>query len=467
MHILIISHERIGDRMAGPAIRCWELARVLNRQFTVTLAAPESSTISSDEIDLLPFAHDDATSLADLEQTACKQADVIISNGYLVTEFGFLQKSPVPWVADIYIPTPVEMLASRASVNLTDQVTNYEWIWHATKKVVQQADFFICASERQRDFWLGVLAAHGCLRPELYADDADLRNLIDVVPFGCPAFPPRPEPVLKGVWPGIAPDDRIILWNGGVWNWFDPLTLLRAMPRVLERHPKAKLVFLGVNHPDSARVPEMARAREARSLSRSLGLEDCSVFWGEWVPYADRGAYLLEADVGVSLNQPGVETRLSFRTRLLDAIWAGLPMVLSRGDVLTQEFERHDLGYIVDCGSIEGVAKAINALLGEADAHSARQAAFSQLHQRFTWESVADPLVQFCRNPHKDPYREEIAHLLESDRNQKTAALEKRIAELEKTVHGYESGRLMRALSALHKLRQRLRKPVNKKTFNG
>ena len=28
----------------------------------------------------------------------------------------------------------------------------------------------------------------------------------------------------------MAADDRVILWGGGIYNWFDPLTLIRAVP---------------------------------------------------------------------------------------------------------------------------------------------------------------------------------------------------------------------------------------------
>src|SRR6185503_14501838 len=41
LHLLIISHDVVGSRMAGPGIRCWEMARVLSAQQPVTLIAPQ------------------------------------------------------------------------------------------------------------------------------------------------------------------------------------------------------------------------------------------------------------------------------------------------------------------------------------------------------------------------------------------------------------------------------------------
>ena len=58
-------------------------------------------------------------------------------------------------------------------------------------------------------------------------------------PFGVAGDAPvRARSVLKGVVPGIGPDDKVILWGGGVYNWFDPLTLIRAVHRLRADVPR-------------------------------------------------------------------------------------------------------------------------------------------------------------------------------------------------------------------------------------
>ena len=39
-HLLVISHDVVDTRMAGPGIRYWEMARALARRLDVTLAHP-------------------------------------------------------------------------------------------------------------------------------------------------------------------------------------------------------------------------------------------------------------------------------------------------------------------------------------------------------------------------------------------------------------------------------------------
>ncbi len=459
--VLLICHDLVGPQMAGPGIRYWELSHVLARQFQVILAIPEGTSLASERVELFAYRLDDPETTATLEQLARGWADVVVSSGHLVQTLRFLRDLATPWVADVYIPAAIESLAWHAYAEPNRQMGIYRSAWNATRDVVRHADFFICASERQRDFWLGALCVHGRLHPELYTADSELRNLIDVVPFGCPEQPPRPGPALKAVWAGISPQDRVILWGGGVWNWFDPITLLRAMPQVVARHPGAKLVFLGADHPDSTRVPEMEGARQARALSRDMGLEGRHVFWGTWVPYAERGAYLLEADIGVSLHGKGIESRLSFRTRLLDSIWAGLPTVLTRGDVLAEELKKWGVGHLVDSGSVDQVAQALNSLLDEPDARFSRREAFEQLRNRYQWDRVAEPLVRFCQAPHQGVAKPAAMALDKANAKADQATLQAEVDRLQQLVTAYESGRLMRMLAALHQLRESLqRRPV-------
>lgn len=86
-------------------------------------------------------------------------------------------------------------------------------------------------------------------------------------------------------------------------------------------------------------------ATEARRLAGELGLVGSHVFFNEgWVPYDKRQSYLLEADLGVSTHLDHLETAFSFRTRILDYIWASLPIVTTEGDALADLVTGEGLG---------------------------------------------------------------------------------------------------------------------------
>ena len=50
----------------------------------------------------------------------------------------------------------------------------------------------ICASEKQRDLWLGGMGLAGLIDVDRYRADPTFRDYVDVVPFGLPDRAPRP-----------------------------------------------------------------------------------------------------------------------------------------------------------------------------------------------------------------------------------------------------------------------------------
>ena len=47
--ILIITHDVVDGNMAGPAIRCWEFARILSQEAEVTLPELDDSLLDLEE----------------------------------------------------------------------------------------------------------------------------------------------------------------------------------------------------------------------------------------------------------------------------------------------------------------------------------------------------------------------------------------------------------------------------------
>ena len=338
MKVLVVSNDRVGSRMAGPAIRYYNFARELARQFEVTLMVPGPVDIEVEGFDVVQAQDYGGRAFRPYARTF----DVLVAQNLLPWTMRALAKDPVRVVYDLYDPFLVENLGLFAKQETTRRYQDALLRANSLAQEVALAtgDAFICASERQRDLWLGMLGALGRLDQDEYARDPSLRRLIDVVPFGLPAEPPvKTKPVLKGVVPGIEPGDRVLLWGGGIWNWFDPMTPIRAVGRLAERRGDVKLYFLGVQHPNPE-TEAMTMADQAVRLAEELGLLDRSVFFNfGWVPYEERADFLLEADLGVSAHEDNVETRFAFRTRMLDYLWAGLPIVTTQGDVLAELVE--------------------------------------------------------------------------------------------------------------------------------
>lgn len=397
MSVLVLSWDRVGERMAGSAIRTVELARALAASgLDVVLGAPDGSALpgpGTDALRLATFAPQ--ASLAPLVASS----DVVVVSGRV--ELMTAVKKPL--VVDLYDPfvlSNLDLYGERFNRSGGSSLLSLRWLEHH----LANGDFFLCASETQRSFWLGMLASAGRINHANYADDPELRRLLAIVPFGVPDHDPVPgAPAVKGVLPGIAVGDRVVTWAGGMWNWVDPLTLIRAIALLRERRSDVKTLILGTRHPNPE-IGEMTIAREARALATDLGLLDRGVTFVDWVPYAERHRYLLESDVGVSLHRSGVESEFAFRTRVLDYLWCGVPMVVTAGDELAARVEREDLGRVVHPDDPVAVADAIAALLDAPDV-PARAARIAAARDELRWSRVVEPLRDFCRAPRHAPDR--------------------------------------------------------------
>ena len=98
----------------------------------------------------------------------------------------------------------------------------------------------------------------------------------------------------------------------------------------------------------------------ARALADELGLTGTHVFFHEWIDYDARQNFLLESDIGVSTHFDHVETAFSFRTRVLDYLWAGLPTVVTEGDVLAELITEHDAGAAVPAEDVDALELALD-----------------------------------------------------------------------------------------------------------
>ncbi|MGH7611270.1 MAG: glycosyltransferase family 4 protein [Candidatus Dormibacteria bacterium] len=395
--VLIATNEVIGPRMAGPAIRCLELGRQLQSAgHRVTLLGAAGTGLDSVGLEILPGPRP-----AEISALAHKQ-DAVVVQGLALRLHPELRDPDVPLVVDLYDPFPLALLEQERQRSMADRWALSTDIAGIARDLLAAGDFFICASERQRDLWLGALMASGRVNPATWTADDSLRQLLDVVPFGLPEGKPEPDPSAPPPWPpGIAADDLVLLWAGGIYNWFDPLTLIRAVAMVGPQYPRLKLLFMATGHPNPGVPPRMWMPRRATELAKELGILGKHVFFNrEWIPYETRGDWLGRASCGVSTHFDHAETRFSFRTRVLDYLWAGLPVIATRGDVLADLIESRDLGWTVPAGDVELLAKALTQLAGASpDARQEISRRVRVVAAQMTWTIAAQPLLRFCALP--------------------------------------------------------------------
>lgn len=397
--LLIVADDEIGPVMSGPGMRFRAFAEDLAASVAVTMAVPHAVTWQPDRWQLAPYTRY-GDELADLVETH----DVILCKGLAPYHFPALARPDRIVIYDLYDPFIFENIEAHLNDDRGEAAYMYRFNLDLTLAQLQRGDFFLCANERQRDLWIGMLAAIGRVNHATYRDDKTLRRLVAVVPFGMTAEPPQATvPAIKGVWSGVAATDKVLLWGGGVWSWLDPETALQGMALLADTRPDVKLCFLGRARPSASwyyDATSFERLDDAvATRAQQLGLLGRNVFFNErWVPLDERAAYLLDADVGVITHPLSMETHYAARTRALDYLWAGLPILTTEGDTVAEWVERYQLGATIRANDPADFVRGVLAALACVRTEVATR--MQPLASRLVWPQAIAPLHAFCAAPH-------------------------------------------------------------------
>jgi len=390
--VLVLCHDVVGSKMAGPGIRYKNVARVLKQVSDVDLAVfSGASHNSSDDIKIIN--PEDRS-----YQSIFTEYDVIFAQWLSNDMLSFAKQQNIIVIFDLYAPVPIEYLASlEFSEKKVGETANAEFsnIIEMYNRYFDTADYFTCSNERQRDFWIGYLTANGKLTPTNFSNGSAATKLA-VCPMGINKTSPRKNNLALRKKLGLSKDDFVLLWTGGIWDWFDAQLVVRAMSKI--KDSSIKLVFMGTKHPNDT-VSEMQESKKTRRLSHDLGLTDKSIFFLDgWVPYEDLDSYLLDANASIYCDKESLETRFSHRTRVLDNIWATLPTVCSKGDFLSFIIEQQGLGVVVQQRNEDSFAKVILDLKNDVSLQEQIHKNLVAKRENFSWEITLDPLVKYIRD---------------------------------------------------------------------
>ena len=208
--VLVVTPEPIARRLAGPAIRAAQIARVLSDEHEVVLLSLAGDSISP--IDGQAVLGPDALGEDGNDLSALGDLDAAVVQGSTLVRIPELAESSMPLVIDWFDPFHVEAL--HRSQN--DRIRRIDLIEGARSTLEYQAergDFFICSNDMQREHWLGWLAAAGRLNHLAHDADPLFESLIAVAPFGIGRERPGGGTPIRNTFSVIGHHDPVILWQ--------------------------------------------------------------------------------------------------------------------------------------------------------------------------------------------------------------------------------------------------------------
>ena len=197
--VLFISGVPLQAQLIGPAIRCLELARQVSRVADVTITAYHAIERETPGLTQQPFQSE--AELLELVQAH----DAFVAQGSITLSYPKLLLTDRVKVFDLYVPVNLELLEHGRQALPEQRQRDYRNAQATLQNQLAVGDFFLCANDRQRDYYLGMLARAGRINPITYdVADRSLRNLLAIVPMGLSAERPvHTRSVLRGVHPAI------------------------------------------------------------------------------------------------------------------------------------------------------------------------------------------------------------------------------------------------------------------------
>jgi len=359
VRVLVITDDRVGPVMAGSAMRAWELAGALS-------AAGHEVRVAAAEGSRAPAGGGPTV----VRRPSLRWAEVVVTPPWVLRPRAAVTRKT------LIIDGATPLLAELAAMPVSQRVDRRSRTARARLPLaLARADAVLAAGAAQEQWWRRRLEDAGRSEVPLLQ-----------VPFGVPESDPAAE---RDEIPGVPASWAVVLWWGGVWPWLDLETLLAARAR------------LG-NAPVSVVVPTARRPGAASpsidgvmlaALATRHGLEPPQVVGLErWVPYGERHRILNRTSLLAVLHLPGEEAQLAFRTRALDGVWAGVPLLVTEGGAVADLVRERGWGAVVPPREPRQTAAAIELALAERQQLRFRSALAAD-RDAWRWGRVTEPLV--------------------------------------------------------------------------
>lgn len=315
----------IGKHMGGIGVRLWELSQVLSKRYEIVFLVTEipSLEFKQSNISFQIYKEKEWKEIID----AC---DVLftsdIPNAQLLIYAHEHNKLIISENA-----TPIEHLEYHSVRNHTDPNENYQEIINAFKLQVLLTDHFITRATVENATLLSSLALLGRINYFNYGSNENLSNLITHIPIGFNQFS---DAYAKEVKPSEKTID--FLWNGGIWEYYKPSTVARALYHLSKRGYNVNTTFM-YNPPMDQFIKEKDILVD---VSKELNVYDHINFIEQSIPHNQRDCILKSARALVLYGKDTIENYTCNRLRLRDVYLYNIPVIVddfgATGDLVKQ-----------------------------------------------------------------------------------------------------------------------------------
>lgn len=192
------------------------------------------------------------------------------------------------------------------------------------KEILRSGDAYSGCSEPQKHALVGELAMSGRLNSQTFG-----------FKFAHTILPGAPTPEITAIKPpdrtflkeqGIRNEDFVLLWCGGYNTWTDVHTLFAALEWAMAQDASIHYLSVGASTyggPNTVydQFQDLIAASQFQDRFHLMG----------WQPWSSINQYYRASDAGLNIDALHYETIYGTRTRLVEMMAAGLPVITSLG----------------------------------------------------------------------------------------------------------------------------------------
>lgn len=272
--------------------------------------------------------------------------------------------------------------------------------------ILHNADAYSTCSTPQKFALVGQLSMAGRLNRHSMGYD-----FVQAVLPGSPSKRKQSTDTIKLRGNTVPEDAFVVLWCGGYNVWTDVDTLFKALSHAMEKDPCIHYVSAGagVNMAENTsyeRFLAMIEKSPHRERFHLLGWQPSSVIPGLYP----------QADVGVNLDAFHYETLLGTRTRLVEMMHNGLPVITTLGCELSHIVKEQGLGLTFEIGDAETFASQILAMASDKSLQQKyAQQAETYTNQELSFQKTTQPFLEWAKKPTFAPDRAEPRNAFSKD----------------------------------------------------
>jgi hypothetical protein len=329
-------------------LRIVELAESLATEFTVQLFAPKSAPPPRE------VAGVEYIDKSSSWNPVVAEADAVISIGQ-VRDIGRVEcaASAGAIIVTENVP-PIEQLDYPSLRDYRNFEQVYRQLRHAYRRQLEISDHFLSRSSSERVILVGNLSLIGRLQRSDMMRSRTLDHLISLVPVG---YSRRSE---TEAWSVRASSGADFVWSGGLWSFYRPELLVRAVAICHRCGFEVSAAFLyAARNSDNSDVVEMLS-----DLVAELKLEKYVLFWERPPSPDERSALLMRARGMVCVANPGIENEANIRMRVRDSRLYGIPTLIDAFGATAKELEADGLASLVQPLTAESLAASMIDVLG-------------------------------------------------------------------------------------------------------